>query len=72
MGVMGVALRDSHGEMTHHGPMAATSNAMNVTAQDYGPSYFTWPHHQGVLNAHIAIMTVAWVLWLPIGTLRSC
>lgn len=34
---------------------------------EYPPTYFAHPEHVHVLYAHIALMTVAWVILLPIG-----
>lgn len=33
----------------------------------YKPTYFAHPEHVGVIYAHIAVMTVAWVFALPVG-----
>ena len=61
MGTTGTELR--HEGMVH---VAAMAEAANTTDMIYGPTYFTWADHQGVLLAHIILMVVAWVLWLPV------
>ena len=34
---------------------------------EYPPTYFAHPDHVGVIYAHIALMTLAWVFVLPVG-----
>lgn len=34
---------------------------------EYPPTYFAHPEHANVLYAHIALMTLAWVVFLPVG-----
>ncbi len=33
----------------------------------YPPAYFGLPEHSGLMYAHIALMTLAWVFMLPVG-----
>jgi hypothetical protein len=37
-------------------------------APEYAPTYFGHPEHRGVIYAHIAIMVLAWVCMMPVGT----
>lgn len=50
---------DSHGEV----------HDMDMPKDDseYPESYFSHPSHVGVIYAHIALMTLAWVFALPVG-----
>ncbi|KAL6816039.1 hypothetical protein GGI42DRAFT_339126 [Trichoderma sp. SZMC 28013] len=38
---------------------------------EYLPTYFAHPEHTQVLYAHIALMTVAWVIFLPVAVVLS-
>ena len=37
------------------------------SADTASPNYFTHPEHRGLIYAHIAVMTLAWVFVLPVG-----
>ncbi|OIW26924.1 hypothetical protein CONLIGDRAFT_581735 [Coniochaeta ligniaria NRRL 30616] len=39
--------------------------------ESYPPTYFSHPEHQGLMYAHIAFMTVAWILLLPPAVMLS-
>jgi hypothetical protein len=47
--------------------------AMEMGAEDqqddteYPPNYFAHPEHRQVMYAHIVLMTLAWVIFLPVG-----
>lgn len=34
---------------------------------EYPPTYFAHPEHRQLMLAHIALMTLAWVVFLPVG-----
>lgn len=47
---------------------------MDMSAEDskpdagsYAPTYFTHPEHRGLIYAHIGLMVLSWVVFLPIG-----
>lgn len=71
MGALEAWMRSPHEGMEHGDGMSKGIAGMsNATHGDFGPSYFTWPEHQSTLLLHIALMTIAWVLWLPIGVYK--
>lgn len=45
--------------------MAADEPSSDI---EYPPTYFALAEHRGVLVAHIALMILAWVVVLPLGT----
>lgn len=47
--------------------MGGGDDAPKPDPESYPPTYFTHPEHQGLMYAHIAFMTVAWVFLLPPG-----
>lgn len=49
-------------------PMAANES---LPALDLPPSYVHHPEYRGTLLTHIALMTLAWVFVLPLGTLTT-
>ncbi|UKZ49540.1 hypothetical protein TrVGV298_003787 [Trichoderma virens] len=38
---------------------------------EYPPTYFAHPEHSQVLYAHIALMTLAWIIFLPVAVVLS-
>lgn len=39
---------------------------------EYPPTYFAHPEHRQLMFAHIALMTLAWVIFLPVGMSYPC
>lgn len=66
---------ESHGMsdmsgMGDTGGMAHGNHTADVPKDDseYPPTYFAHLEHVGVIYAHIALMVLAWVFFLPVGT----
>lgn len=55
--------------VTHEAQANEHHGTMNQAAMDDKPSYFSLSDHVGLLYIHIALMTVAWVVILPVGKL---
>lgn len=53
--------------MNMEGAMPMTANE-SLPALDLPPSYVHHPEYRGILLTHIALMTLAWVFVLPLGT----
>lgn len=47
--------------------MGAEQAAAQPDDAEYPPTYFALEDHRRVLFAHIALMTLAWVIFLPVG-----
>ncbi|KAJ9134727.1 Integral membrane protein [Pleurostoma richardsiae] len=43
----------------------------NPDPDEYPPTYFAHPEHRGVIYTHITLMTLAWVLMLPVCVMLS-
>lgn len=56
---MAMEMGSTHGNMTTGATVAATSAVPN--------NYFRYPEFAGWMYAHIALMTIAWAIILPIG-----
>lgn len=56
---MAMEMGSTHGNMTTAATIAATSTVPN--------NYFRYPEFAGWMYAHIALMTIAWAIVLPIG-----
>ncbi|RFU75511.1 hypothetical protein TARUN_6755 [Trichoderma arundinaceum] len=56
-----------------HGDMEMDMEEPEVQQDDseYPPNYFAHPEHRQVLYAHIALMTLAWVIFLPVAVFLS-
>lgn len=52
-----------------HMSSAASNHTADPEDQDYLMSYFAYQKHSGMIIAHIAIMVLAWVFTLPIGSI---
>lgn len=58
---------DMNMDMSMSEPMRPTIASSLEPADPIPPNYFTHPEHRGLLFAHIALMTIAWVFVLPVG-----
>lgn len=50
------------GSHDNHQPLAD-----HETPPEYPPTYFSHLEHASLMHAHIALMTIAWVVILPLG-----
>lgn len=74
LGLVSVAVAHGHDEdmnmemgdssATRPTILSATSTATSVPVPD---AYWSYSEHGGLLTAHIALMTIAWIFVLPIG-----
>ena len=60
----------------HGGPPEGGESGMNMDMKDekldsYPNTYFSHPEHQGVMYAHVALMSLAWVVMLPVGEYQA-
>lgn len=62
-------LADAHGgDEAMNMDMSMPAPARPVVNETvYDPNYFFHPEHRGLMYAHIALMTLAWVFVLPVG-----
>ncbi|KAL6877241.1 hypothetical protein HDV57DRAFT_139197 [Trichoderma longibrachiatum] len=60
-----------HGDEGMEGMEGMADMAPDQQDSEYPPTYFAHPEHAHVLYAHIALMTVAWVILLPIAVALS-
>ncbi|KAL7271208.1 hypothetical protein RUND412_006045 [Rhizina undulata] len=70
-----VYAHDEHEHMSHesmeHGHMDHSDAPAPTGSPDTDPSYFTYPHHKGLLYAHIALMSIGWIVVLPVAAVLS-
>lgn len=60
----------------HGGDRESGESGMNMDVKDeklgsYPATYFSHPEHQGVMYAHVALMSLAWVAMLPVCESRQ-
>lgn len=64
----------AHGDDEHGGgmdmDMAAAPSPSPAVTDGKPPSYWSHPEHAGLMYMHILLMTVGWVMVLPIGMCR--
>ncbi|KAF4556335.1 Hypothetical protein D9617_1g082110 [Elsinoe fawcettii] len=56
---------------TGHGGHGTHAHMLAAPQPDLPPTYFTHPEYAGWMYAHIILMTLAWVIILPIGVFIS-
>lgn len=60
----------------HGGDHEGGESGMNMDMKDkkldsYPATYFSHPEHQGAMYAHVALMSLAWVVMLPMGECQA-
>lgn len=63
-----MAMGGAHSGQSHASDMNATK-AASAEAWVAPPSYFRHPEYVGWIYAHIALMSLSWVVVLPVGRL---
>lgn len=58
-------------DMDMGGEMDMSAEAPQSDPESYAPTYFTHPEHRGLIYAHVALMVISWVVFLPIGVMFS-
>lgn len=62
----GGSVADEHGTDTHaHASHENVVEQMNES--EYPPTYFSHPEYAGLIYAHIVLMSLAWIIILPLG-----
>jgi hypothetical protein len=64
------ALADGHGHGHDHGVQDESETIQGIKDElDNGPrTYFALSDNSGLIYSHIALMTIAWIVILPVGT----
>lgn len=64
------ALADGHGHGHDHGGQDESETMQGIKDElDNGPpTYFSLSDNSGLIYSHIAVMTIAWIVILPVGT----
>lgn len=60
----------------HGGHQESGESGMDMDMKDekldsYPVTYFSHPEHQTVMYAHVALMSLAWVIVLPVGECQA-
>lgn len=63
---MAIPLVAGHGDETMN---AGKTQFSEADASSTTPSYFTYPDYRGNIYFHIVLMSIAWVILMPIGAL---
>lgn len=58
----------AYGDDNEHHNGGANANGAVI---EYPPTYFAHTEHAGLMYAHIVLMVMSWIVFLPVGMLDS-